>query len=116
VLNGKQANCDGNSPYGTTTKGTYLEKTCGVASYAANPWGLHDMHGNVWEWCVDALDGTTKLSGGTDPVGSSGADRVFRGGSWGFSAAFCRAAHRVRFEPGFREHDLGFRPALVPSR
>jgi sulfatase modifying factor 1 len=116
VLNGKQANCDGNYPYGTTTKGTYLQKTCGVASYAANPWGLHDMHGNVWEWCVDALDGTTKLSGGTDPVGSSGAFRVVRGGSWFSGAASCRAADRNWNVPGFRSDTLGFRPALVPSR
>jgi len=44
VLNGKQANCNGNYPYGTTTKGPYLEKTCAVASYAPNAWGLYDMH------------------------------------------------------------------------
>jgi len=115
VLNGKQANCAGMVPYGTTVKGPYLEKTCTVASYAANAWGLHDMHGNVWEWCADWYG--SKLPGGSDPTGpSSGVFRVHRGGSWSDVAANCRAANRDRNGPGYRRNDLGFRPALVPSR
>ena len=90
-------------------------ETNSVGTKKSNAWGLHDMHGNVWEWCADWYDDS--LSGGTDPSGaSSGVFRVYRGGSWGnFFAAFCRAAFRGTFLPDRRDFYLGFRPALVPS-
>lgn len=114
VLNGTQANCDGNYPYGMSTKGPYLQKTAKVGSYAPNDWGLHNMHGNVWEWCADWY--SASLPGGTDPVGAlSGSNRVFRGGSWGNGAQGCRAAVRLRDTPGFRFSLLGFRLAAVPA-
>jgi sulfatase modifying factor 1 len=113
-LGSREANFDGNYPYGNASKGTYLEKTAAVGSYAANGWGLHDMHGNVWEWCADWYDET--LTSGADPEGpNTGVSRVRRGGSWDGSAAFCRAADRNWFQPGNRAYSLGFRPALVPS-
>jgi len=80
-----------------------------------NPWGLHDMHGNVFEWCGDWY-GDYEAGTSTDPNEvRSGVLRGFRGGSWGTDAADCRSASRVRHAPGFRSHDIGFRPALVPS-
>jgi formylglycine-generating enzyme required for sulfatase activity len=89
-------------------------KTQPVGTKKPNAWGLYDMHGNVWEWCADWYDDS--LSGGTDPTGPSlGVLRVYRGGSWDYDAAGCRAADRYRFNPVYRFDYLGFRPALVPS-
>ena len=85
-----------------------------VATKAPNAWGLHDMHGNVWEWCADWYDNT--LAGGVDPKGStSGLGRVYRGGSWFVNAARCRSSQRGSYDPTIRNDELGFRPALVTS-
>ena len=109
ALNGDKANCDGNYPCGTTTKGPYLEKTTPVGSYQPNSWGLYDMHGNVWEWCQD-WDGDYPSGGVTDPTGpSSGSSRVYRGGSWSDGARNCRSAIRHNLAPGDRGNILGFR-------
>ena len=79
-----------------------------------NPWGLHDMHGNVAEWCSDWFE--EKLSGGTDPVGTKGVlSRVFRGGNWGHSLGDCRSAARDGHAPSCRISTLGFRVARSQS-
>ena len=79
-----------------------------VGSYAPNAWGLYDMHGNVWVWCLDIFaNDITALNGAVNTV--SGTDRVFRGGSWLNGAESCRPACRSGGAASARAYNLGFR-------
>jgi formylglycine-generating enzyme len=104
-----QVNYDGNYPYGGGSKGLYRERTVAAGSLPANAWGLHEMHGNVWELCQDGYEAYPG-SGTEEPSRDTGA-RVLRGGSWFFNARGCRAANRDRFEPGNRNGNVGLRLA-----
>ena len=83
----------------------------------SNPFGLYDMHGNVWEWCSDGYDKEYySASPVSDPAGpSTGSDRVNRGGSWFNTAGYCRSALRSGGDPSSRYDSLGFRLVLSPS-
>ncbi|RLT07187.1 MAG: formylglycine-generating enzyme family protein [Planctomycetota bacterium] len=85
-----------------------------VSRKQPNPWGLYDMHGNVYEWCSDWYDETRFY--GTDPVGlEEGSGRVFRGGSWWNGPDGCRSASRHYVVPSYRLYNLGFRVARSQS-
>ena len=80
-----------------------------------NAWGLHDMHGNVWEWCADRY-GDYGAGLATDPGGpAAGERRVIRGGGYNLVAKCCRSAYRYGYEPGERIGALGCRLAFSPD-
>jgi sulfatase modifying factor 1 len=120
-LSSKQANFQG-QPYNGAEPGLSLKRTAKVGSYPANPWGLHDMHGNVFEWCRDWYH--QQLPGGVDPdlysakntatkSGNGGVSRVRRGGCWADEGWPCRSGFRLRFEPERRHDHIGFRIVAV---
>lgn len=100
-LNGTQANINGDRPYGTSTPGPSLGRPTPVGKYATqfpHPWGLCDMHGNVWEWCDNLYEQTQS--------------RVLRGGCWNSDGHTSRASYRSRNSPGFHDYSVGFRLIL----
>jgi uncharacterized protein (TIGR02996 family) len=114
ALTSDRANIDGNLPEGDAPRGLYLARTCPVGRFPANAFGLHDMHGNVWEWCSDWFDATYyEHSPAADPTGPAhGKRRALRGGGWFYGARICRSAYRYRYEPDNRHNDFGLRVAL----
>jgi formylglycine-generating enzyme len=110
TLSATQANFDGNYPCGGE-RGAYLEHPTPVGSYPPNAFGLHDMHGNVWEWCSDWFDSEYYAQGPrTDPPGPpNGRVRVQRGGSWYSYGWACRSGQRSRAEPSDRNYRSGMR-------
>jgi formylglycine-generating enzyme required for sulfatase activity len=103
--------------YGSGPVGVFRLQTTEVGSFPANGWGLQDMHGNVWEWCLDdwhnfyhgaPTDGGAWISG-------EAATKLLRGGSWDAHPRGCRSAYRLRFPPDCRGHAFGFRLCCLPQ-
>ncbi len=116
--NGKYpSNNRGSHPFQCAPQGKYRERTTPVRTFPANAWGLYDMHGSVWEWCLDVyggyenhtLENPIYAGKGPDIYADTGAHRVIRGGGWDFDARSCRSAFRSLGLPFLRSIDLGFR-------
>lgn len=95
----------------------YDGNSCGqtqpVGTRPPNPWGLYDLYGHVWEWCLD-WSGTYRGGSLADPKGpSAGLSRVIRGGSWSNSANACRSAYRHNLHPASKSDSVGFRVVLA---
>jgi sulfatase modifying factor 1 len=104
-----QVNYDGWYTYGNDKKGVLREKTTPVGSFPANAWGLHDMHGNVSQWCQDWYAEYPQKDL-VDPLGpNAGRHRVLRGGAWINLPVDCRSAKRGCREPEHHWSNFGFR-------
>lgn len=112
-LSSRQANFKGLFPYQTSERGPSHERTVPVGSYPPNAWNLHDMHGNVFEWCRDWSH--PRLPGGVDPdlSGLPARSRVRRGGCFADEGWPCRSAFRLKFEPERKHSHIGFRVVAV---
>ena len=131
------ANYDGNGTYGRGENGIYGQETTPVAKFPANRWGIYDMHGNVYEWCLDpwhdsyqqktqkdgeVWDEETSIEkyvldkNNVSELLKNSRRRVLRGGSWNYGPGNCRSAFRSRNYPDYRYYLNGFRVVCRFSR
>ena len=112
TITSELVNYNGDYPYANAPKGKYREETTDVGSFPPNAFGLYDMHGNVWEWCLDTwhnnyngapTDGSSWESGGNSNV------RVLRGGCWFNNSGLCRSAGRNCYNAENLNFNWGFR-------
>jgi formylglycine-generating enzyme required for sulfatase activity len=115
------ANFNGDYTYGKASKGKYRKTTIAVDSFTPNAFGLYNMHGNVWEWCLDPwhhnYDGAPTHGSVWNSSNDSGSDlRLVRGGSWGDNPHDCRSAYRLYNDPASQYNVIGFRVVCLSPR
>jgi formylglycine-generating enzyme required for sulfatase activity len=129
TLTPELANYRASVSYADGPKGDWLQQTTPVGRFPANDWGLKDMHGNFWEWCLDHWHGNYGGGNNTDQEkapddGSAwlynqtikdGKDRLLRGGSWYIDPRDCRSAIRNHLKPVIVSNDVGFRVVCLPQ-
>jgi formylglycine-generating enzyme required for sulfatase activity len=124
TISTKLANYNGWRMYGDGRHGDCRKQTTDVFSFPANPWGLHDMHGNVWEWCSDQWhdnyerapeDGRAWIDDKANENNNDMNIRLLRGGSWGNYPGYCRSASRASFPPDSRNNFIDFRVCCLPQ-
>ncbi|NEO55123.1 MAG: SUMF1/EgtB/PvdO family nonheme iron enzyme [Okeania sp. SIO3B5] len=112
TITSELVNYDGNHPYGNAPKGKYRQETIDVGSFPPNAFGLYDMHGNVWEWCLDVWHGNyngAPTDGSAWESGGNNSQRLLRGGCWYGDSWYCRCAWRDYSCADFFYSDRGFR-------
>jgi formylglycine-generating enzyme required for sulfatase activity len=112
TISTSEANYDGNFTYNGGARGEYRRGTTPAGMFPANPWGLFDMHGNVWEWVQDVVHDNYEgapLDGSAWEEGGDQARRILRGGSWLYNPRYLRSALRNGFSAALSNDIVGFR-------
>jgi formylglycine-generating enzyme required for sulfatase activity len=112
TISTEQANYDGNFTYNGGARGEYRRGTSPAGMFPPNPWGLYDMHGNVWEWVQDVVHDNYEgapLDGSAWEEGGDQARRILRGGSWLYNPRYLRSALRNGFSSALSNDIVGFR-------
>jgi formylglycine-generating enzyme required for sulfatase activity len=117
TITSKLANYNGNVIDANGPKGRWQQATTDVASFPANAWGLHDMHGNVWEWCLDTWHDSYEgaPTDGSPWLAGDSSSKLLRGGSWNYLPRYCRSAYRNRIQPVGASISVGMRVVCLPQ-
>ncbi|PAX53892.1 SUMF1/EgtB/PvdO family nonheme iron enzyme [Brunnivagina elsteri] len=124
TITSKLANYDATNTFAEEAKGEYRQQTTPVGEFPANAFGLHDMHGNVWEWCLDdwhadykgaPKDGNPWFNDKNNNLYQKTGNAVLRGGSWNYTPGSCRSALRLYNTRENRSYNVGFRVVVVPA-
>lgn len=109
-------NYNGNYPYRSAPKGEYRQQTIDVGKFPPNSFGLYDMHGNTWEWCLDVYHSNYQNApkdGSTWLTGKDNNRKLLRGGGWNYVARYCRSANRISLARAGLNYRVGFRVVAV---